>query len=55
MAANDSAKDKEMAAHLRARGIHHGKRLTSPYPNSGGLTMVTNLPGSSKNHRRGKR
>ena len=24
-----SAKDKQMAAHLRAQGIYHGKRLTS--------------------------
>jgi hypothetical protein len=55
MAANDSAKDKQMAAHLRDKGIHHGRRLTSPFPNSGGTTMVMNMPGSSRAQRRGKR
>lgn len=55
MAANDSAKDKAMAAHLRDRGITHGKRLTRPYANSGGTTMVMDQPGSSRNQRRSKR
>ena len=41
MSASDQAmKSKKMAADLRARGIFHGKRLTKPCPNSGGLTMV---------------
>lgn len=45
------AKDSAMAASLLKKGIWHGRRLTRPYPNSGGLTMV-NAPGSSKNQRR---
>jgi hypothetical protein len=40
-----------MAADLLARGIYHGKRTTTPYPNSGGTTMTTGN-GSSKNQRR---
>ena len=52
MAASDQrAKSQKMAADLLARGIWHGKRMTKPYPNSGGTTAV-NRPGSSKNHRR---
>lgn len=43
-------KDSAMAAHLVKSGIWHGKRKTSPAPNSGGLTMV-NEAGSSKNQR----
>lgn len=54
MAASDrSMKDKKMAADLKRRGIFHGKRLTKPYPNSGGLTMVWR-PGSAKAQRLGK-
>lgn len=44
------AKDAKMAADLVSRGIFHGKRMTSPNKNSGGLTMV-NAPGSSKAQR----
>lgn len=51
----DNAKDKSMAAHLKAKGIHHGKRLTKPYANSGGTTMVMNVPGSAKAQRRAVR
>lgn len=49
-----SAKDKKMAADLAKRGIFHGRRMTRPYPNSGGTTMV-NEAGSSKYQRRRKR
>lgn len=52
--AEQRAKNAKMAADLKARGIYHGKRTTSPYPNSGGETMVWK-PGSSKNHRRSKK
>lgn len=48
--AEQRAKNAKMAADLKARGIYHGKRVTSPYPNSGGSTMV-NKPGSSKYQR----
>lgn len=48
-----SAKDKKMASDLVKRGIYHGKRLTSPYPNSGGLTMTYDA--GSTNHKRRKR
>ena len=46
-----STKDKAMAAHLKKMGIYHGRRLTGPYPNSGGTTMV-HAPGSAVNQRR---
>lgn len=49
--AEQKAKNSKMAADLVSRGIYHGKRTTSPAPNSGGRTMV-NAPGSSKNQRR---
>lgn len=48
------AKDQAMAASLLAKGIWHGRRLTRPYPNSGGTTMV-NAPGSAKAQRRDTR
>lgn len=48
--AEQRAKNAKMAADLKERGIYHGKRITSPYPNSGGSTMV-NQPGSSKYQR----
>lgn len=48
--AEQRAKNAKMAADLVRRGIFHGKRLTSPAPNSGGTTMV-NQPGSSKYQR----
>ena len=46
-----STKDKKMAADLRSRGIYHGRRLSGPYPNSGGTTMVV-ASGSAVNQRR---
>lgn len=46
-----SAKDKKMASDLAKRGIFHGKRLTSPYPDSGGTTM-TWTTGSTRYKRR---
>lgn len=51
MASERSAKDKAMASHLKAQGVFHGKRLTSPARNSGGLTL-TNGPGSAAYQRR---
>ena len=51
--AEQKAKNSKMADELLKRGIYHGKRQSSPYPNSGGTTMV-NAPGSSKNQRRNK-
>lgn len=50
-AAERRGKDSAMAAHLVKMGYWHGRRSSSPRPNSGGLTMV-HEPGSSKNHRR---
>lgn len=50
-ASDKSAADKKMAANLKAKGIHHGKRLTSPRPNSGGTTMVRPAVGSSNYQR----
>lgn len=47
-------KSQKAAADLLKRGIFHGKRLSKPNPNSGGLTMV-NAPGSAKNQRRNKK
>ena len=49
-AADQRAKSAKMAADLVKRGIYHGRRMTSPYPNSGGTTMVF-APGSSKYQR----
>ena len=49
-AADQRAKSAKMAADLVKRGIWHGRRMTSPYPNSGGTTMVF-APGSSKYQR----
>lgn len=34
--AEDRNKHQKMAEDLRKRGIFHGKRLSKPYPNSGG-------------------
>lgn len=48
------AKSQKMAQELKARGIYHGKRMSRPYPNSGGLTMTWG-PGSSKAQRAAKR
>lgn len=51
MAASDQrAKSQKMAADLIDRGFWHGRRMSSPYPNSGGLTMTAG-PGSSKYQR----
>lgn len=49
-AAEQRAKSAKMAADLVKRGIHHGKRTTRPYANSGGTTMTAG-PGSSKYQR----
>ncbi len=49
--AEERAKMSKMAADLIARGYPHGKRMSKPYPNSGGLTMV-HATGSSKYQRR---
>ncbi len=49
------AKNAKMAKDLKDRGIFHGRRMTTPYPNSGGETMVMNAAGSSKYQRRIKR
>lgn len=49
-AADQRAKSAKMAADLVKRGIWHGRRMTSPFPNSGGTTMVF-APGSSKYQR----
>lgn len=53
-AAEQRAKSAKSAADLKARGIFHGKRMTTPTPNSGGLTMV-NATGSSKYQRMRKK
>jgi len=53
-AAEQRQKSSKMAADLVKRGIYHGRRMTSPYPNSGGLTMV-NAAGSSRYQRLIKR
>ena len=51
MAGSDqSNRSKAAAAALKKRGIFHGKRMSSPYPNSGGRTM-SDGPGSSKYQR----
>lgn len=49
-AAEQRNKSAKAAAALKARGIFHGKRTTTPAPNSGGLTMSKG-PGSSKYQR----
>lgn len=46
----DRAKNQRMAADLLARGYWHGRRASSPRPNSGGLTMVW-AAGSAKYQR----
>lgn len=48
-----AAKDKKMAADLVKRGIYHGRRMTQPYANSGGLTMTYDA--GSTNHKRRQR
>ena len=50
--AEQRAKNAKMAAELIKRGFWHGRRQTSPAKNSGGTTMVMNVPGSSKAQRR---
>jgi len=49
-AAEQRLKSAKAAAALKARGIFHGKRLSSPFPNSGGLTMSAG-PGSARYQR----
>lgn len=49
-AQENKIKSQRMAADLVARGFFHGKRKSSPRPNSGGLTFVW-APGSSKYQR----
>ena len=51
--AENRAKNSKMAADLVKRGIWHGRRLTSPFANSGGTTMTAG-PGSSKAQRRSR-
>jgi hypothetical protein len=46
-ASEQRTKSAKMAADMVKRGIYHGRRMTSPYPNSGGTTMVMNTVGSS--------
>lgn len=48
--AEERAKMSKMASDLIARGYPHGKRMSKPFPNSGGLTMVF-APGSTKYQR----
>lgn len=43
----ERAKGSKQAALLIKAGYPHGRRRSSPRPNSGGLTMV-NAPGSAK-------
>ncbi len=43
----EGSKDGAMAAHLKAMGIWHGKRRTSPNANSGGTTMRMGTVGSA--------
>jgi hypothetical protein len=50
-ASENRVKSQKMAADLKARGYHHGRRQSSPYPNSGGMTMSEG-PGSSNAQRR---
>lgn len=45
-------KDSAMAAMLVRTGFPHGRRKTSPYPNSGGLTAVKGAVGSAAFQRR---
>lgn len=45
-------RSQKTAADLLRRGIFHGKRQSSPRPNSGGRTMVMNVVGSSRYQRR---
>ena len=44
-------KDSAMASNLVKKGIYHGKRTTSPAPNSGGNTVPKGAVGSSKYQR----
>lgn len=49
----EKSKNAAMAKYLADHGYPHGKRMTTPAPNSGGLAMV-NDTGSSKYQRRTK-
>lgn len=50
-AAEQRNRSQAMAADLIKRGYPHGRRMSRPAANSGGLTMVF-APGSSKAQRR---
>lgn len=50
-AASQRERSQKTAEDLKRRGIFHGKRMSKPYPDSGGLTMTWG-PGSSKYKRR---
>ncbi len=53
MANNQSQKSQKMAEDLRRRGFHHGKRQSSPRPNSGGLANFRDMSAvGSAAHRR---
>lgn len=52
-AAENRNKSQAMAADMVKRGIHHGKRMTKPYPHSGGMPTLGAV-GSSKYQRRQK-
>lgn len=49
-AAENRNRSQKMAADLIARGYPHGRRMSGPYPNSGGMTMTFG-PGSAKYQR----
>ena len=49
-ASQQRERSQRMAADLIARGYPHGRRMSRPAPNSGGLTM-TEGQGSSKYQR----
>lgn len=48
--ADQRTRSAKMAKDLIARGYPHGKRMTKPFPNSGGMTMVW-AAGSSRYQR----
>lgn len=50
-AADDKAKNQARAAYLIRMGYPHGRRMTSPYPNSGGLDPRQGLVGSAAHQR----
>lgn len=50
--ADQRAKSAKMAKDLIARGFYHGRRQSSPYPNSGGMTFRLTDVGSAAYRRR---